>query len=512
MSLQVTIRSIFLFLDRSYLYGVRGREDLETAAVSLFRKHIIEGPVLRSRVHGDFLHLFAVERAGPATTTDTAEFDLLRSFIAMAVDLALYDSVVKPSLIDATRVHFERLAETESRACSLEGYIGVCSTQLNAEAARCDRLRLDPATKRHLVDVVQDEMVAKKVPDLTKKALVRGLLNKGHRDSLATLFGILSRVQNPGRWLRAGWVDYIQAEGTKIILDQNKDGDMVARLLDLKASLDTVWRGPFSSDPVIGVALRDAFSTFINTNRVGSVLVDFSKPAELLAHYVDHLLRRGAGSLPPVSSAWPPARPGATPPPPPPPPSPPARDELNSGASAEEAALADRLELVLDLFRFLQGKDVFEAFYKKDLARRLLLGRSASIDAEKLMLAKMKTECGAGFTQNLEAMFRDIHLSRESLLSFNASKAGMDQEACSGVDLQVHVLSIAAWPSYPEVTVNIPPSLNDHMEAFARFYVDKHQGRKLTWRPSLSHCVLKADFPKVSFPPPPCPLPRLPRF
>lgn len=37
------------------------------------------------------------------------------------------------------------------------------------------------------------------------------------------------------------------------------------------------------------------------------------------------------------------------------------------------------------------GKDVFEAFYKRDLAKRLLLGKSASIDAEKSMLSKLKT-------------------------------------------------------------------------------------------------------------------------
>jgi len=40
---------------------------------------------------------------------------------------------------------------------------------------------------------------------------------------------------------------------------------------------------------------------------------------------------------------------------------------------------------------FLPGKDVFEAFYKKDLAKRLLLSKSASVDAEKLMLSKLKT-------------------------------------------------------------------------------------------------------------------------
>lgn len=32
---------------------------------------------------------------------------------------------------------------------------------------------------------------------------------------------------------------------------------------------------------------------------------------------------------------------------------------------------------------------MFEAFYKKDLAKRLLLGKSASIDAEKSMITKV---------------------------------------------------------------------------------------------------------------------------
>ena len=40
------------------------------------------------------------------------------------------------------------------------------------------------------------------------------------------------------------------------------------------------------------------------------------------------------------------------------------------------------------------GKDVFEAFYKKDLAKRLLVGKSASVDAEKSMLSKLKQGTG----------------------------------------------------------------------------------------------------------------------
>lgn len=43
------------------------------------------------------------------------------------------------------------------------------------------------------------------------------------------------------------------------------------------------------------------------------------------------------------------------------------------------------------LFRYLRGKDVFEAYYKRGLAKRLFLERSASVDAEKMVLCKLKT-------------------------------------------------------------------------------------------------------------------------
>ena len=68
-----------------------------------------------------------------------------------------------------------------------------------------------------------------------------------------------------------------------------------------------------------------------------------------------------------------------------------------------------------------QGKDVFEAFYKKDLAKRLLLGKSASADSEKGMITKLKAECGAQFTNKLEGMFKDCDLSRDIMASFRHS-------------------------------------------------------------------------------------------
>ena len=66
-------------------------------------------------------------------------------------------------------------------------------------------------------------------------------------------------------------------------------------------------------------------------------------------------------------------------------------DDDEGEAFDEDSEVNAQLDQVLDLFRFVHGKAVFEAFYKKDLSRRLLMGRSASEDAERSMLQRLRT-------------------------------------------------------------------------------------------------------------------------
>jgi len=89
---------------------------------------------------------------------------------------------------------------------------------------------------------------------------------------------------------------------------------------------------------------------------------------------------------------------------------------------ATEEELERLLDKIMVIFRFIHGKDVFEAFYKKDLAKRLLVGKSASVDAEKSMLSKLKQECGGAFTSKLEGMFKDMELSRDINNAFRQVK------------------------------------------------------------------------------------------
>ena len=106
--------------------------------------------------------------------------------------------------------------------------------------------------------------------------------------------------------------------------------------------------------------------------------------------------------------------------------------------------------------RFIHGKDVFEAFYKKDLAKRLLVGKSASVDSEKSMLSKLKAECGAAFTSKLEGMFRDMELSKDINVAFKQHMDHLSNAADYKIDMTVSVLSMAYWPTYQPMEVNIP--------------------------------------------------------
>ena len=76
------------------------------------------------------------------------------------------------------------------------------------------------------------------------------------------------------------------------------------------------------------------------------------------------------------------------------------------------------LDKTITVFRFISEKDVFEKYYKGHLAKRLLLGRSVSDDAERGMLSKLKVECGVQFTHKMEGMFTDMKISSETTADY----------------------------------------------------------------------------------------------
>ena len=57
---------------------------------------------------------------------------------------------------------------------------------------------------------------------------------------------------------------------------------------------------------------------------------------------------------------------------------------------AFQAELEDTLNQVMIVFKYIEDKDVFQKFYSKMLAKRLVQFLSASDDAEASMISKLK--------------------------------------------------------------------------------------------------------------------------
>jgi cullin 3 len=152
-------------------------------------------------------------------------------------------------------------------------------------------------------------------------------------------------------------------------------------------------------------------------------------------------------------------------------------DEINNALNATVA-----------LFRFLQNKDEFEEWYKTHLQKRLLGNKTASDDAEKLMIVKLKSECGFQFTSKLEGMFNDLRVSQELMSRYRlyqqSSSASMSspalsvQEAC---DIDVTVLTKVNWPGARYAPCPLPKEVKAAAESFSNYYLSHHTGRKIVW-------------------------------
>ncbi|KAH9884585.1 Cullin [Xylariomycetidae sp. FL2044] len=478
-----TIHSIFGYLDRSFLLSRKDLPQIDDMAISLFRKmaffstSALSSTNPGSRAIDGMCDLVNYDRNGDE------RFDgvLLRDAISMIHVINTYGKLFEPRFIAISRTYLGDFAEGQAEG-SLKSYISACEQLLQREDLRCNAYNFDSTTKRQLMDDAHLILIENYSDKLLDSGGVGKLLDGHDVDSMKALYGLL-RLSGIQKRLQEPWEEYIKTAGSLIVNDTSRGDEMVVRLLQFRRGLDIVVRDAFKKDGEFTYVLRQSFGSFINDKKtLSSWKTGTSKVGEMIAKYMDMLLRGGLKTLPKALLSDSQDRMDA---------------EQNGVASTgdEEAELDRQLNSALELFRFIEGKDVFEAFYKKDLARRLLMGRSASADAERSMLAKLKNECGSNFTHNLETMFKDQQISKDEMTSYKSWCEGTGRSD-SKLDLTVSTLSAAAWPSYEDAEVRVPKEIATQLKQFEDYYGNKHTGRKLTWKHSLGHCVVKARFNK----------------
>ncbi|MGH0163780.1 UNVERIFIED_CONTAM: hypothetical protein FKN15_062283 [Acipenser sinensis] len=271
------------------------------------------------------------------------------------------------------------------------------------------------------------------------------------REYLGRMYNLVSRITDGLGELKKLLETHIHNQGLAAIekcgeTALNDPKMYVQTILDVHKKYNALVMSAFNNDAGFVAALDKACGRFINNNAVTKMAQSSSKSPELLARYCDSLLKK-------------------------------------SSKNPEEAELEDTLNQVMVVFKYIEDKDVFQKFYAKMLAKRLVHQNSASDDAEASMISKLKQACGFEYTSKLQRMFQDIGVSKDLNEQF---KKHLSNSEPLDLDFSIQVLSSGSWPFQQSCTFALPSELERSYQRFTAFYASRHSGRKLTWLYHLS--------------------------
>jgi len=456
------LKKFFTYLDRYYVKH-HSLPTLEQAGLQHFKTEIYDNS--KENTTSAIISLIDEEREG-----EIIDKTLVKSIVELYESMGMgslesYTSDLETPLLEATRSYYGRKREDWISKDSTPDYLIKAEKSLGEEKTRVVEY-LNPATEPKIRKVVEDEILQKVQMNLLEKegSGCSVLLANDKADDLKRMFELFSRLED-GLQPMANIVEkFITSQGNACIekrqarldsgeKDKNDDPEFVKSLIDLHEKYLGVIKETFASHHLFQKALKNSFEEIVN-NDVGK----FSN-AELMSTFCDRVLKSG-------------------------------------GEKLSETEVDQSLDRIVQLFSFLTDKDMFAEIYRNQLAKRLLNQRSASDDAEKQMIAKLKVQCGTQFTSKMEGMLNDLAVGAEQKNEFDQR---LEQQGGTKLSFGVQVLTIGNWPSYKAPEVALPPQMSKCMDVFKEWHDAKHQKRRLTWVHSLGNATVRASYGKKSY-------------
>jgi cullin 1 len=401
---------------------------------------------------------------------ETIEHSQIKQVVDSFVSLGLDDQDSTKTTLDVYRYHFERpFLEATKQFYTAESKQFVAENSV-VEYMKKAEIRLDEEEERvkmylHTDIAMPLKKACNQVLIADHSALLRDefqvLLDNDREEDMARMYSLLSRIPDGLDPLRSKFEAHVRKAGLAAVAKVSADAEKlepkvyVDALLEIHTQYQGLVKRAFNDEPEFTRSLDNACREFVNRNDVcksGS-----NKSPELLAKYTDILLRK-------------------------------------SGTGIEEAELENTLSQIMTVFKYIEDKDVFQKFYSRMLARRLVHSNSSSDDAETSMISKLKEACGFEYTNKLQRMFQDMQISKDLNEGFKEHARALDTKV---LDSQYSILGTGFWPlTAPNTTFNPPIEIAADCERFSRFYKNKHEGRKLTWLWQLCKGEVKATYCK----------------
>ncbi|KAI1415750.1 Cullin-domain-containing protein [Hypoxylon sp. FL1857] len=466
------IHHLFRYLNRHWVKremdeGKKNTYDVYTLHLYQWRTEFFTR--VNKKVMDAVLMLVEKQRNG-----ETIEHRQIKQVVDSFVSLGLDENDATKSTLDTYRYHFEKpfLAATEefykaeSKQFVAENtvveYMKKAEARLAEEEERV-RMYLHSDIAIPLKKTCNKALIADHSAMLRDEFQV--LLDNDREEDMARMYNLLARITDGLEPLRQKFEAHVRNAGLNAVAKVASDAEKLEPKVYVEALLETHTRyqglveRAFTNEPEFTRSLDNACREFVNRNdicKAGS-----SKSPELLAKYTDVLLRK-------------------------------------SGAGVEEAELDATLTQIMTVFKYIEDKDVFQKFYSRMLARRLVHSNSSSDDAETSMISKLKEACGFEYTNKLQRMFQDMQISKDLNTGFREHTKGLQLEK-QPLDSTYSILGTSFWPlTPPNTTFNPPAEIQTDIDRFTLFYKNKHEGRKLTWLWQLCKGEVKTGYCKSS--------------
>lgn len=414
------------------------------------------------------LHLVQKQRNGE-TIEQSQIKSVVNSFVSLGLDendtskstLIVYQYYFEKPFVAATRQYYQNESKRFVAENSVVEYMKKAESRLDEEQSRIDLYLHDDITKP-LMDTCLEVLVS------DHSILIRDefqtLLDIERQEDLARMYRLLSRIKDGLEPLRSRFEVHVRKAGTAAVekiaagTENVEPAVYIQALLQVHTKYQNMVNAAFAGESEFVRSLDNACREFVNRNRLCTT--GSTRSPELLARYTDSLLKKGA-------------------------------------KSPEESELEDLLQQIMTIFQYIEDKDVFQKFYSRMLAKRLVHVSSISDDAETSMIGKLKEACGFEYTNKLQRMFQDIQTSKDLNRDYKEwqMKVLDEEDRKRIVDSQFQVLGTGFWPlSIPSTQFTPPQEIVKTTDRFKSFYFDKHSGRKLTWLWQLCKGEIKANY------------------
>mmetsp|Transcript_20779 Transcript_20779/g.38663 ORF Transcript_20779/g.38663 Transcript_20779/m.38663 type:complete len:733 (-) Transcript_20779:261-2459(-) len=444
------IHDILMYMDRIYV-SQQEKAPIYDVGLRIFRDKVVRHPNVRDRMLEALLSNIERERDG-----ELIDQTVIRNILQMLVELGIkslkvYEEDFESRFLAVTKQFYQQEAMLYIQTNTCPDYVLKAEARLEEEKHRAQKY-LNSSSEEKVLRLVADELVVAHSSQLVHmpNSGCRSMLEHNKVEDLRRLYDLF-QYKSCREEIKQCVYDCCKEVGERLVDDKESDiqpVDFVKQMIDLQEKYELIVQNAFSGDKSFQKVVRDAFEHFVNMNQ---------RTSRFLSMFLDELLRN--------------------------------KIKLSSNDDSELNQVVDQ---VVTVFRHIHDKDIFENFYKEQLSKRLLSGRSMSEDAESSVIKKLKTECGYMFTSKLEGMFRDMRLSKEAMDGFRGACSQIVEDGSP--ELQVTVLTAGFWPTKPAQLCTIPTVLDNICKRFTSFYLGAHNGRRLTWQTNLGTADIKARF------------------